>query len=302
MRIVKTYNLCESFYNLIKTFKVVCYCRISTKKQKSSLKAQAEYLKQIIQDNFRWKYIDTYFDIGSGLSIKRIGLSQMLKDAHAKKFNIILIKSISRLSRNFLDLNIIIRELRRINVRVIFDKEYIDTNKIDSDLRMQITSLFAEEESKNISDSIKWALRKKYKQGIVNINCKNFLGYDNDTNGNLIINEGQALIVRRIFGEFLNGKTLYSIAKELERDKVPTGSGGLKWYHNKIKQILENEKYIGDVHLNKYITIDILSRKIIKNNGQVKSYYVENNHPAIISQDDFNKVQKIMQTKFHDLL
>lgn len=296
MRIVRTYYMREYFYNLIKTFKVVCYCRISTKKQKFSLEAQAEYLKQIARDNFRWEYIYTYFDIGSGLSLKRIGLSQMIKDAHANKFDIILIKSISRLSRNFLDLNIIIRELRRINVRVIFDKEYIDTDKIDSDFRMQITALFAEEESKGKSDSIKWGLRKKYKQGIVNINCKNFLGYDNDADGKMIINERQAIIVRRIFIEFLNGKTLYSIAKGLEKDKIATGFGRFKWYPNKIKQILKNEKYMGDVHLNKYITTDIVSRKVIKNNGQVKSYYVENNHPAIISQDDFNKVQKIMQT------
>jgi len=151
---------------------------------------------------------------------------------------------------------------------------------------------FVEEESKDTSDAITWALRAKYKKGEVNINCAKFLGYDNGPGGGLIINEKQTAIVRRIFKEFLAGQTFYSIAKSLEKDNLKTGADGSKWYPNKIRQILENEKYVGDAHLNKYITTDMYKRKVEKNIGQVKSIYIENDHPAIISREDFEKVQE----------
>ena len=292
MRIVRDIIHKDYLYSLLKIHKVVIYARVSKKEQRSSLTVQLTFLKQLVTDKYCWDFAGAYSDIHSGLNFNRPGFRQMLGDAFQKKFDIILVKSVSRLSRNIVDFIKLIRELREINVKIVSDANCLDTDNTDEEFRLQMTAAFAEEESKDTSDAIKWGLRDKYKKGEVSINCANFLGYDNGPGGGLIINEEQAVIVRRIFQEFLAGRTFYFIAKGLEKDNIKTGSGGFKWYPNKIRQILENEKYIGDAHLNKYITTDIYKRKVEKNDGQVKSYYVENDHPAIISREDFEKAQE----------
>lgn len=118
------------------------------------------------------------------------------------------------------------------------------------------------------------------------------MGYDKDEDGNLIINQEQATVVRRIYKEYLEGKGIKAIAKGLERDKILTGAAKSKWYDSTIQKILRNEKYTGDALLQKTITTDFLTHKRVKNRGEVQQYYVEDSHPAIISKETFQKVQE----------
>ncbi|EJE7236434.1 recombinase family protein [Clostridium sporogenes] len=149
----------------------------------------------------------------------------------------------------------------------------------------------SQDESRNISENSRWGIVRRFQQGKIRVNAKRFLGYDKDENGELIINEEQAEVVRRIYREYLSGKGIWSIAKGLEKDKILTGAGKSKWYDSAIQRILRNEKYTGDALLQKTITTDFLTHKRVKNRGEVQQYYVEDSHPAIISKGTFQKVQ-----------
>lgn len=146
-------------------------------------------------------------------------------------------------------------------------------------------------ESRSISENSTWGIRKRFEQGKVIINNNKFLGYDKDKNGNLIIDEKQAKIVQRIYEEYLNGKGTNRIARELEEDGIKGWNGNIKWYESTIRKMLENEKYKGDALLQKTYTIDFLSKKRVKNNGEVPQYYVEESHPAIIDKEVWEAVQ-----------
>lgn len=147
------------------------------------------------------------------------------------------------------------------------------------------------------SRDIRWGLRRRQKNGNYTFSAKNLLGYRKSPDGKLEIVEEQAKVVRRIFKEFLDGKNYYQIAKGLEKDGILTGAGNSTWYPNKVKQILQNEKYVGDAHLGKYTTTNIFQNTIEVNDGIVESYYVKNGHPAIVPRKDFEKVQKIIEFK-----
>ena len=155
---------------------------------------------------------------------------------------------------------------------------------------LTVLSSFAQEESKNVSDNLKWRVRKKFEKGEFIINTARFLGYDKEEYGELIINEDEAKIVRRIFKEYLSGKGSFTIAKELNAEGIPTITGA-KWHDTTILGILKNEKYKGDALLQKYYTPDHLRKVSVKNNGEIDSYYVEDNHSLIVSKEMWEKVQ-----------
>ena len=129
------------------------------------------------------------------------------------------------------------------------------------------------------------------------VNTARFLGYDKDYDGNLVINPEQAKVVKRIFYECLTEKSAIEIARELTKEGLKNGIGRTKWHSSGIIKILRNEKYIGDALLQKTYTVDFLTKKRVKNDGQVPQYYVENNHPAIISRATFYQVQKILDMR-----
>jgi len=148
-----------------------------------------------------------------------------------------------------------------------------------------------QDESRSISENSTWGIRRRFEQGKLHVNHTKFLGYDKDKDGNLVINEKQAKIVRRIYKEFLDGKGANRIAKDLERDGVPNWHGKAKWYEGSIRKMLTNEKYKGDALLQKTYTVDFLSKKRAENTGQVPQYYVEDSHPAIIDKEMWQAVQ-----------
>ena len=155
---------------------------------------------------------------------------------------------------------------------------------------MQIT-VSRQDESRAISENSQWGLQRRFEQGKLQINTTKFLGYDKDDNGNLIINEEQAKVVKRIYSDYLNGKGPNRIAKELEEEGVKNWNGLTKWYVSTVSKILKNEKYKGDALLQKTYTVDFLSKKRATNNGEVPRYYVEDSHPGIIDKDMWEAVQ-----------
>ncbi len=209
----------------------------------------------------------------------------------------IIIKSIRQFARSTLDCLIYVRILKEKGIGVYFEKENIDTMDSKEEVLLTILSSLAQDESRSISENSRWGIVRRFQQGKVRVNHKKFMGYDKDENGELIINEEQAKIVRRIFKEYLEGKSADKIAEGLTKDGIPTVTGKRKWHPTVITKMLKNEKYKGDALLQKTITVDFLTHKRAKNEGQAPQYYVENSHPAIISKEIFEAVQKEMKRR-----
>ena len=179
---------------------------------------------------------------------------RMVRDAENKKFDLIITKSISRFARNTADCLTTVRKLKLLGIAVEFEKENINSSNAESELLLSILSSVAEEELVSISQNMRWSNQCRFKQGKITINTKRFLAYDKDKNGNLVINEDQAVIVRRIFKDYLSGLGISRIAKGLAGIRNISGKG--KWAESTIREILKNEKYIGDALLQKTITHD----------------------------------------------
>ncbi|MDR3602081.1 MAG: recombinase family protein [Desulfosporosinus sp.] len=277
----------------LKRLRVCAYVRVSTNQaeQHDSLSAQVEHYSNHIKNNPTWEFSGIYVDEGiSGKGrAKRPDFMRMVKDAENKKFDLIITKSISRFARNTHDCLETVRKLKTIGIGVQFEKESINSLTAESELMLSILSSVAEEELNSISQNMHWAYQRRFKQGKVMINTKRFLGYDKDKNGDLIINEEQAAIVRRIFKDYLSGLGISLIAKGL--DGIKTISGKDKWAESTVRDIIKNEKYVGDALLQKTITKDFKKKR---NKGEVPMYYVKNSHPAIISREDFEKAQVLM--------
>lgn len=268
--------------------KVAAYCRVSTlyEDQASSYETQVAHYKEFINKNPKWELAGIYADDGiSGTDTKkRNQFNQMIDDAKQGKIDLIVTKSISRFARNTIDCLQYIRELKEIHVAVFFEKENINTMDAKGEVLITIMASLAQQESESISRNIKIGLQYRYQRGQVIVNTARFLGYDKDDDGNLVINPEQAKVVKRIFYECLMGKSAIEIARELTKEGIKNGIGRTQWHSSGIIKILRNEKYIGDALLQKTYTVDFLTKKRVKNDGQVPQYYVENNHPAIISR------------------
>jgi DNA invertase Pin-like site-specific DNA recombinase len=281
--------------------RVCAYARVSTdtEDQLHSFNAQKTEYKKKIQDNQQWDFVGLYADEGiSGTSIqKRPQFQQMIQDAKSGMIDLILTKSLSRFARNTVDTLTVIRDLRKIDVEVFFEKENIYSSDTKVDFMLTIFSSIAQEESRNISENIKWGFRKRFKEGKVHINTKRFLGYDKDSDGNIIINDKQAKTVRMIFDMYVSGSSQKHIADFLTKNEIKNGRQEVFWRPQTISAILTNEKYVGDAILQKRVTIDYLTHKSVKNEGHAPKYYIMNNHPAIIPRKKFDLVQELKKKR-----
>ena len=281
--------------------KVAAYARVSTdeEEQQTSYAAQCDYYEHYIKSRSDWEFVKVYADEGiSGCSTKkREGFCSMVQDALDGKIDLILAKSLSRFSRNTVDSLTTIRKLKASGVEVWFEKENIKTFDPKVEILLTILASLSQEESRSISENVNWGIRKKMADGKFTLAYSRFLGYDRGEEGNLVINEEQAKIVRRIYAMFLQGMSPYGIAKELTAEGVKTVTGRDKWNGSTIKSILSNEKFCGSARLQKTYTPDFLTKKNAKNTGQLPSYFVENSHPAIIEQDVFDIVQRMLATR-----
>lgn len=171
---------------------------------------------------------------------KREQFKKMIKDCEDGKIDMVITKSISRFARNTQDCLQYSRKLKNLGIGIFFEKENINTLDAAGELLFTIMSSLAQEESRSISENCRWGIRTKFKQGVMHLNANHFLGYDKDEKGNLVINEAQAAIVRRVFDEFMNGLNPEVIAAELNSEGVPGCMGEPKWAVSTIQHILEN--------------------------------------------------------------
>ena len=278
-----------------KKLRVAAYARVSTDSddQLISLEAQKNHYESYIKARKDWEYAGLYYDEGiSGTKTdKRDGLLRMLSDCDCGRIDYIIIKSISRFSRNTLDCIEMVRHLSEKGIYLFFEKENIDTLDTKGEVLMTIMAALAQQEPESLSENVRLGIQYRNQQGKVQVNHNRFLGYTKGEDGTLVIVPEQAEIVKRIYREYLEGGSLLSIRRGLEADGIPNGAGNLRWHETNIKQILTNEKYIGDALLQKTYTVSILEKKRQKNNGALPKYYVEGCHEPIIDNDIFLKVQ-----------
>lgn len=278
--------------------KVAAYCRVSTDsdEQATSYDAQMEHYTNYIKKNDEWEFAGIFADDGiSGTNTKkREEFNRMIEECMAGNIDMIITKSISRFARNTLDCLKYIRQLKEKNIPVFFEKENINTMDSKGEVLLTIMASLAQQESESLSKNVKLGLQFRYQNGEVQVNHNRFMGYTKDENGHLIIDSAQAEIVKRIYREYLQGASLKQIGVGLEADGILTAAGNAKWRPETIKKILQNEKYIGDALLQKTYTVDVLTKKRVKNNGIVPQYYVENDHEAIIPRELYMQVQEEM--------
>lgn len=275
--------------------RVAAYARVSTdhEEQESSYEAQVAHFTKLINEHDDWELAGIFADPGlSGKNVKRKEFQRMMEKCESGNIDRIITKSVSRFARNTLDCVQTARRLKEQGIGIYFEKENLDTLKESSEFVLTIMASLAEEESRSISNNIRWSVKKRFENGKVIMTTARFLGYTKDENGALRIVPEQAITVRRIYAEFLDGFSLKEIADGLMRDNIPSPSGKPTWHATTVKSILQNEKYKGDSHLQKTYLPDFLSPKRIKNEGQADSYYVEDSHAAIVSKETFEMVQQ----------
>lgn len=258
-----------------------------------SYENQVNYYTEYIKGREDYEFVKVYADEGiSGTSTKkRENFQRMIADCDSGKIDFIITKSISRFARNTKDCLEYYRHLKERGIGIYFEKENINTLELQGEVLLTILSSLAQEESRTISENCKWGIQRRMEQGYVRANKKKFTGYDRDENGNLVINEEQAKIVRRIFREYLGGRTVDYIAWGLEVDEIKNWEGKVNLLPGTIDKILMNEKYKGDALLQKTYTVDYLSKKRSRYDGQVKQYYVEGSHEAIVDEETWECVQ-----------
>ena len=278
------------------TLRAAAYGRVSTdqESQELSYATQRSYYSQFISEQEGLEFAGFYGDEAkSGTCMeKRTEFNQMMADARAPKFERIYSKSISRFARNTLDALLCIRELKALNppVYCIFEKEKIHTGESQSELILTVLLAIAQEESRSISENIKWSLVRKFLDGDPMVNLDRMLGYDKGW----VINEPQAEIVRFIFERYAEGWAANAIAQELNAQGKTTVLGN-KFRSDTVLIILRNEKYAGHLEMQKTITPNFLTHRSVKNTG--KGYMVRNHHAPIIPQELFDKVQARLEGK-----
>lgn len=275
--------------------RVAAYCRVSTdeEEQLSSYEAQKTYYTDKIMENPEWTMAGIFADEGiTGTSAKkRPEFLRMIRLCKQKKIDIILTKSISRFARNTVDCLNYIRVLRELGVAVMFEKENINTLKADSELLITMMGAFAQAESESISANVRWGIRQAMREGRVRVSCANLYAYEKGLDGQMQIIPEQAEVVRRIFRLYLSGASLRMIKNVLETEKIPNIYGDMEWCVTTIRYMLKNEKYCGDVLLQKTFRTDCISRKVIHNTGQLPMYLIQDHHEAIIDRKTFQAVQ-----------
>lgn len=276
-----------------KKLRVAAYARVSTGSddQLISLEAQKNHYERLIKSRSDWEFAGLYFDEGiSGTKMaKRDGLLSMIVDCERGQIDYILVKSISRFSRNTVESIETVRKLYGMGVYIFFEKENIDTGKMEGELLLSILSSLAESESRSISENSTWSIQKRFRNGTFKIPYPPY-GYDN-VNGEMVVIPEQGEIVRRMYAQVLAGVSPSQIAKELNEQGVPTKRNG-KWTAHTIIGIIRNEKYTGDVIFQKTYTDATFTRHV--NRGEKDQFYAKDHHEALISREDYDIANQVL--------
>lgn len=275
--------------------RVAAYARVSveSERMRHSLSAQVSYYSSLIQSNPEWEYAGVFADYGiSGTGTRaRTEFNRMLWECEKGNIDIILTKSIQRFARNTVDLLNTVRRLKGLGIEVRFEKEQINSMSGDGELMLSILASFAQEESRSISENCKWGIRKRFKSGEIGVVNKHLLGYryDEEKRQYVIIPE-EAEIVRKMFALYLDGVSLKNICAELNGAGFRTINGCL-FQEASLHHMIKNEVYAGDILRQKCYIPDPISKKKVRNMGELPMYYQTDAHEAIIDRETYAKVQ-----------
>ena len=288
----------EDIFKTEKKLRVAVYARVSTDdpRQTSSYELQKNHYQDVVNKNPNWMLVEIYADEGiSGTSLQhRDAFKKMIEDCEAGKIDLIITKSVSRFARNVVDCIRYVRELSSLRppVGVFFETEHLNTLDPKSEMILSFMSTLAQEESHTKSEIMNSSIEMRFRRGI--FLTPPLLGYDQDENGDLVINPHEAKIVQLIFYMYLNGSSTQQIADSLTALGCKTKKNNDVWSSSTILQILQNERHCGDVLARKTWTPNYLDHKSRKNNQDRNQYRKVGHHEAIISRDDFIAVQKLI--------
>lgn len=280
-----------------RSLRVAAYCRVSTDsdEQLESYEAQVSYYTDLIAKNPQWQLAGIYADEGiTGTSAyKRDSFLRLMRDCNKGKVDLIVTKSVARFARNTVDSLSYARKLKAKGIGIFFEEQALDTRKENTEMVLGIYSVMAQAESENISANVRWGIQQRMKSGTYQFRY-NIIGYIKGENGEPEIEANGAAVIRSIYERYLDGFSLDQIKHRLESDGVLTAKGKTVWSKAIIRGILTNERYTGDMLLQKTFTENCITKKVVKNRGEMAKYLITNNHPAIIDRETFRLVQSEM--------
>lgn len=271
--------------------RVAAYARVSCGRDEMlhSLAAQVSFYSNLIQSNPDWEYVGVYADEAeTGTKGSRPEFQRLITDCRADRIDLVITKAISRFARNTVTLLETVRELKDLGVDVYFEEQNLHSLSGDGELMLTILASYAQEESRSVSENCKWRIRKNFKEGKPANNIRIY-GYEYKA-GKLTVIPQEAAVVQMIFADYLSGLGKNAIMKKLVSLGIPTKCGG-RWSESTVGSILTNEKFIGDMCLQKGFIIDHITKQHKPNNGELAKYYIENNHEAIIDKETFEAVK-----------
>ncbi|GHU80658.1 hypothetical protein FACS1894191_6420 [Clostridia bacterium] len=287
---MKTVTKLEAMPQITRRKRVAAYARVSSGKDamKHSLSAQISYYSSLIQRRIEWEHAGVYADDAvSGTKDNRAEFQRLLSDCRAGSIDMVITKSITRFARNTVTTLETVRELKSIGVDVYFEKENIHSTSGDGELMLSILASYAQEESRSVSENQKWRIRKMFREGRTTVG--RMLGY-HLTGGKLCVVPEEAEIVRRVFSDYLLGLGVVAIRKKLREQGVFLSRTG-------ISGILRNEKYAGNLLLQKTFRVDHISKRNRVNRGELPMYHIENSHEAIIPPVMFTMAQEELRKR-----
>ena len=269
--------------------RVAAYARVSSPKDTMlhSLATQIAYYRQLILSTPGWVFSGIYADEGrTGTKENRPQFQALLQKCRSGDVDMVITKSISRMARNTVTLLNTVRELKALGVDVYFEEQNIHTISSEGEVLLTLLASFAQAESLEVSENCKWRIRHKFQEGYAT--PFSMIGY-RINNGEITVIPEEAQTVRRIFDLYLDGNGLTKIANTLN-DKGYRTVHGKPWRVCTVARVLDNEKYSGDLHLQRFFSSDHISKTKVRNTGELPSYIIENDHEAIIEKDCFQKV------------
>lgn len=262
--------------------KVGIYCRVSTneKEQLYSLAAQISALTRAVASVSQWRLADVFIDIASAKGeVPRREFERLLKECQAHNISVVLTKSISRFGRDTVETLSVLKKLKSAGVRVIFENENLDTDEMDSDLMISVMESFAQAENESRSDNIRLGLAHRAATGTSGLYTRKLYGYKKNKDGELVVDEETAKVVRNIFRWYLDGDSVLGIIKKLAEAGIPSPAGKENWNKRAIETMLVNEKYTGTVTL-----LDSVSHEF--------AYQMKDCIPPIITEGEYREVQE----------
>lgn len=276
----------------IHALRVAAYARVSSGKDAMlrSLSAQVSYYSNLIQQHKGWLYCGVYSDEAlTGTKDSRDGFQALLDDCRAGKIDLVITKSISRFARNTVTLLETVRELKSLGVDVFFEEQNIHSISGDGELLLTILASYAQAESLSASENRKWQIRKAYERG-EQVNLRFLFGY-RIHKGQIEIDPITGPVVQEVFRRFIAGESYGAISRDLNARAIPRAFDG-RWNHERIREIVSNEKYTGNALLQKVFINNHLEKKVVKNTGQLPMYYAQETHPALVDMDTFEMAKE----------